>query len=477
VEVIKRNDYMDSARLINFIVEILFDMEEGGEKALNVILIVCDTWRRDLMGCYGNDWIRTPNIDRIAKMGTVFENCYCGSFPTLPNRRDIITGRYEFPWRGWGPLEENDITLSGLITRSGRISYFITDVYHHWRRGGNYWRDFSGFELIRGQERDNWITDADIEIDYPAPEYEKTERIKPHLRNVKFLRKSEKDWFAPQVFSRAMRWIQHNASHKDFFLMIDSFDPHEPWDPPRYYTNLYDDPNYDGYEYVTPSYRPIEGYLTETEFKHVQAMYAGEITMVDRWLGFFLEQVEIMGLMDKTMIIITTDHGTYNGDHGQVGKLQTHMYQGISHIPMIIWHPEFGHGERLKQLVQPIDIFPTVLEAVGLKVPKNIHGKSLIPLLEGKDEELRDAAIFGRFNFSYNVTDGEYVLYRWLPHTPPADGMSKTALFHLPSDPKEENNIAESDDKTLLRMQRLLKRKLEEINAPQELLKRLGLDK
>ena len=259
--------------------------------------------------------------------------------------------------------------------------------------------------------------------------------------------------------------------------MIDSFDPHEPWDPPRYYTNLYDDPNYDGYEYVTPSYRPIEGYLTEAEFKHVQAMYAGEITMVDRWLGFFLEQVEIMGLMDKTMIIITTDHGTYNGDHGQVGKLQTHMYQGISHIPMIIWHPEFGHGERLKQLVQPIDIFPTVLEAVGLKVPKNIHGKSLIPLLEGKDEELRDAAIFGRFNFSYNVTDGEYVLYRWLPHTPPADGMSKTALFHLPSDPKEENNIAESDDKTLLRMQRLLKRKLEEINAPQELLKRLGLDK
>ena len=120
--------------------------------------------------------------------------------------------------------------------------------------------------MIRGQERDNWITDVDIEIDYPAPEYEKTERIKPHLRNVKFLRKDEKDWFAPQVFSRAIRWVQHDASHKNFFLMIDSFDPHELWDPPRYYTNLYDDPNYDGYEYVAPSYRPIEGYLSETEF-------------------------------------------------------------------------------------------------------------------------------------------------------------------------------------------------------------------
>jgi len=439
---------------------------------MNVILIICDTWRRDHMGCYGNDWIRTPNIDRIARMGTVFENCYCGSFPTLPNRREVITGRYEFPWRGWGPLEDSDITLSRLVTNSGRISYFITDVYHHWRRGGNYWRDFSGFELIRGQERDNWITDADIEIDYPAPEYEKTERIKPHLRNVKFLRKNEEDWFAPQVFSRAIRWIQHNSSHKDFFLMIDSFDPHEPWDPPRYYVDLYD-PNYDGYEYVAPRYGPIEGYLTEAEFKHVQAMYAGEITMVDKWIGLFIEQIEVMGLMDKTMIIITTDHGTNNGDHGLVGKLKSHLYQGISHIPMIIWHPKYGHGERLKQLVQPIDIFPTTLEALGLKVPENIHGKSLIPLLKGETEKIRDTALFGHFNTSCNITDGEYVLYNWFPYTPPMDGMDKTALFHLPSDPKETENLAESEPDILLQMQQLLIRKLKKINAPSELILKL----
>jgi len=444
---------------------------------MNVILIVCDTWRRDHIGCYGNDWIHTPNVDRLAESGTVFEGFYCASFPTLPCRRDIITGRYEFPWRGWGGLEKDDVTLSGLIHESGRVSYFITDIYHHWgKAAGNFWCDFSGFELIRGQERDRWITDTDAEPDYPAPEYVDTPRIKPHLKAAKLIRKNEEDWSSPQVFSHAIRWIQHNAAHEDFFLMIDAFDPHEPWDPPRYYTDLYGDPDYNGHEYVSPSYRAIEGYLTEEEFRHVQAMYAGEITMVDKWLGRFLDQVESMGLMDKTMIMITTDHGTYNGDHGQLGKLQTHMYQGISHTPMIIWHPEYGHGKRVKQLAQPIDIFPTTLEAVGLDIPEDIHGKSLIPVLRnGDDEPLRDAAIFGRLNMSHNVTDGEYVLYHF--QRPRSEEEIKPALFHLPSDPNEENDLTSSHPEELARMQKLMLDKLEEIGAPEKVKDRLGLSK
>ena len=217
---------------------------------MNTILIVADTWRRDHMGCYGNDWIRTPNVDRLAERGTVMDNCCFASYPTRPCRNDIITGRYTFPWQGWqGPVPDA-VTLSGIIDKAGKVSYLITDIYHHWRRGGGtFWWDFSGFELIRGQERDKWFTDADIDIDYPAPEYRGTPKITPHLRNTQITRRDESDWFAPQVFSRACRWIRHNASHEDFFLMIDAFDPHEPWDPPPYYTNLYA-PGYTGDEYV-----------------------------------------------------------------------------------------------------------------------------------------------------------------------------------------------------------------------------------
>ena len=437
---------------------------------MNTILIVADTWRRDHMGCYGNDWIRTPNVDALAEKGTVIENCCFASYPTLPCRNDIITGRYTFPWKGWQGPDPGAVTLSGLVEEAGKVSYLITDIYHHWRRGGGtFWWDFSGFELIRGQERDRWFTDADIEIDYPAPEYEKTPRIKPHLRNTQITRRSEVDWFAPQVFSRASRWIWHNASHEDFFLMIDAFDPHEPWDPPRYYTNFYDDAAYDGHEYVSPTYGPVEGYLTPEEFRHVRAMYAGEITMVDKWIGRFLQQVEDLGLMDKTIIIVTTDHGTYNGDHGLVGK-NRELYRGLSHIPMIVRHPEFAHGKRLDSLVQPVDIFPTVLEAAGLEVPEGVHGMSLLPLLEKLgDAPWRKAALFGEHNKWCNVTDGEYVLHQRV-------GPAETMLFHLPSDPGEERNIAGSRPGELERMRGVLAGKLREIGAPRELLPKLGLD-
>ena len=438
---------------------------------MNVILIVADTWRRDHMGCYGNLWIRTPHVDALAARGSVFDNANFGSYPTLPCRNDILTGRYEFPWRGWSGPEPDAVTLSGLIDQAGKVAYFITDIYHHWRRGGGtYWWDFSGFELIRGQERDRWITDADIDVKYPAPEYAVKPLIKPHLKNTQFMRRDEADWFAPQVFAQACRWIRHNAAHEDFFLMVDSFDPHEPWDPPRYYTDLYDAPAYAGHEYVTPTYGPVEGYLTPAEFKHVQAMYAGEITMVDRWIGRLIGQVEDMGLMDKTMIVVATDHGTYNGDHGLVGKNRT-LYRGLSHVPMIVWHPRLAGGRRIDALVQQIDLFPTILEAVGVDCPPGIHGCSLMPLLAGKDASAvgwRETALFGQHNAWCDLTDGEYVLHRGVRS-------GETLLFHLPSDAGEDSNLAESQPQALRRMSALLGEKLRAIEAPAELIETLGL--
>jgi len=481
---------------------------------VNTILIVCDTWRRDHAGnAYGNDWIRMPNVSRFAERSAVFENAYISSYPTLPCRRDIATGRYEFPWRGWGGLEPDDVTLAELLSEAGKVSYFITDVYHHWGRdAGNYWRDFSGFRLIRGVERDGYITDSDVQFDYRPLGYPPHNRKdEPHFRNVQQFRRNEEDWFSPMVFREATRWIQHNADHEDFFLMIDSFDPHEPWDPPRYYTNLYDDPDYSGREFPVAPYGPVEGQLTPEELKHVQALYAGEITMIDRWFGHFMEQVELMGLMDNTMVILTTDHATHNGDHGRTGKNWILMEE-IAHIPLIVWHPELGHGTRPKQFAQPQDFFPTTLEACGVEAPDGVHGRSLIPYLESPDaDDPRDAILFGEFRCTCNLTDGEYTLFQGVdPANPPiysysqirskwssddwsqfdgqrrlvgpnnantAGGKNETRLYCLTTDPKQETNIAASAPEQLRRMQQLMIQKLEEIDAPSELMARWGLDK
>jgi arylsulfatase A-like enzyme len=477
---------------------------------MNTILVVLDTWRRDHSGCYGNEWIHTPNINRFAEKSAVFENAYLASYPTLPCRRDIATGRYEFPWRGWGGLEPDDTTLAGVINDVEKVSYFMTDIYHHWssNNGSGYWRPFTGFDIVRGQERDKYITDSDIEFDNRSLGYPPHVRAQePHFRNVQYIRQEERDWFSPQLFSRAARWIQHNADHEDFFLMIDSFDPHEPWDPPRHYINMYADPGFDGKEYVVAPYGPVDENLTEAELKHVQALYAGEISMADRWFGYFMEQVERMGLMENTMIILTTDHGTHNGSHGRTGKNWV-LWDEISHIPLIIWHPEFGQGTRPRQFAQPIDYFPTVLEVAGLEAPDGLHGQSLIPWLKDPSaEDNRDAILFGFFGGTCNLTDGEYVLFQGVEFDLPLYSYSsiianrkafnwnsegkircraggkfveerdKTRLYHIPSDPGQENNIAETHPEKLLRMQKLMVRKLGEIDAPAELLTRFGLGK
>ena len=122
-----------------------------------VIVLLLDTLRYDAMG-FNNGWANTPYLDTLAQKGVVFDNAYLGSYPCMPARRDIWTGKFEFPFRGWGPLEYDDKDLGRVITRDkGITSMLITDHYHLFEEGAeNYNRSFSGYESIRGQEYDNW---------------------------------------------------------------------------------------------------------------------------------------------------------------------------------------------------------------------------------------------------------------------------------------------------------------------------------
>ena len=338
---------------------------------MNVVFIIIDTLRRDHLGCYGNPWIKTPNFDRLAEMGVTFENAYLGSYPCMPARRDIWTGRYEFPWRGWGPLEYDDLDFIGLISDE-HTTMLITDHYHLFEHGsGNYHFHFDGWEFIRGQENDKWITDATIEVKFPAPEFTKVHRRwHQYYRNTAHW-KTERDTFAAQTFEAAIDWLDRNHTLQDFFLMIDCFDPHEPFDPPYPYDLMYN-PNPPEQRIRWPIYGTADRY-TEAELQDIRALYAGEVTLVDTWLGHFLDKLERLRLLDDTMIVLTTDHGHLFGEHGMIGKPATHhgdsnMYQEIAHIPLIVHHPEFrGATLRPRRLIQQVDLYPTILEAMGFR--------------------------------------------------------------------------------------------------------------
>ncbi|HDJ89639.1 MAG TPA: hypothetical protein ENG40_02980 [Thermoprotei archaeon] len=368
---------------------------------MNVILIVSDTLRRDFLGCYGNEWISTPNIDRFAKKSIVFDRAYAASFPTVPARRDIITGKYSYVYAGWEPLSRDEIVLSEILSKNNFVTMLIADTPHFLRDGYNFQRGFNGWIWIRGQENDNYLTD-DIEIKFPC-NLRKLRNpyrtVVQYLRNIS-RRQFESDYFVAKTMSEAVKWLERNYTHEKFFLYVDTFDPHEPWDPPKYYVDLYD-PDYDGEEVFYPVYGPAD-YLSERELKHVRALYAGEVTLVDRWIGRLLDKIEDLDLYSNTMIILTTDHGFFFGEHGLIGKSiippegkfsYAPLYEEIAHIPFILYYPEIKGGWRCDEIIQLPDIFPTILEFVGLKVPKNISGKSIIPLITGERESIHSFAI------------------------------------------------------------------------------------
>ena len=274
---------------------------------MNVILIISDTFRRDNLSCYGYHEVHTPHIDRFAEKAFVFNRAYCASFPTVPNRNDVLTGRYTFTYKPWEPLSADEVTMTDVLNKAGIVTGLVADTPNAFSPGYNYQRGFLSWETIRGQEFDRWRS-APREVELPCKPEKLREPyviVEQYLRNVAE-RKMEADYFAPKTMDTAADWLERNYKHP-FFLYAETFDPHEPWDPPQYYVDLYES-GYEGEEVIYPRYDKCN-YMTESELRHCRALYNGEVTMVDRAVGRLLERVESLGLMSNTMVIFASDHG------------------------------------------------------------------------------------------------------------------------------------------------------------------------
>lgn len=486
---------------------------------MKVVTLLIDTLRYDFMGFNGNAWMRTPHLDRLAAQSVVFDGAYLGSYPCMPARRDLWTGKFEFPFRGWGPLEYDDQDLATMITtRHDITSMLITDHFHLWEKGStNYHVNFSGYDFIRGQEYDKWKIEPGGEVNaYPDKQagHVAAGDFALNRRNGAF-RENERDYFPARVMTRAADWLEKNYERDDFFLLVDCFDPHEPFDPPRYYTDLYN-PDYEGQEVIWPTYG--WNMLTEAETQHVRALYAGEISMTDRWVGYVVDKLEQLRLLDDTMIIVTTDHGHMFGEHGVMGKpwsqiADSNMYQEVSHIPLLIYHPRLRHpGKRIGNLVQLVDLYPTILSALGITPPVSIHGHSLLPYVLDDDASYRprEVACYGRFGEAVNITDGEWTLFIWPPseqngplrwhsQLPPqfgayeitgskqpalpydywpvyaARGEMQTQLFNIREDPGQQHDQIHAHPEVVDRLKLLAGEFLATVGAPAEQFERLGL--
>lgn len=373
---------------------------------MNVVLIVLDSLRPDHVGCYGNDWIKTPHLDGLANDGVTFTRAYPDSLPTLPARRAIYTGTRIFPFEhhkhlkgdfvaspGWGPIREEIDTISEIFQKNRYNTCLISDVYHQFKPGKNFSRGFNQWTFIRGQESDPyrsgpWVSQEKIEkhmpVDIKQPFLMKL-ILKQHLMNTQDW-KSEEDHFAPQVFSEAIKWLKQNKDGKSFFLTIESFDPHEPWDPPVNYRKLYDQSGDEVRDVIASLYGPADQYTPE-ELRRLRANYAGEVTMVDHWLGKFLETLDDLKLADDTLIVAVSDHGHCIGEHGLVSKQGYPMSREIADLVFLMRFPgkEYA-GTKCEKFAYHHDIPVTILKTLGITVPKNMEGIDLKPAIEGKVE-------------------------------------------------------------------------------------------
>jgi arylsulfatase A-like enzyme len=212
---------------------------------MNIIVVIIDTLRYDYIGALGNTWIKTPHLDSLAAKSWIFDRSFSASYPTIPHRTDVITGKYGSPIFPWKPLRFDHVTFPELLAGQGYATQLIHDTPHLVNGGHNFDWPFHAWTPVRGAEVDRpWIDDAGWALEnttrdplFDAIDEEELPKRYwlSYVRSNRHRRKHE-DWNAAKLFLTASQWLKENATRSRFLLWVDSFDPHEPWDVPRCFT-------------------------------------------------------------------------------------------------------------------------------------------------------------------------------------------------------------------------------------------------
>jgi arylsulfatase A-like enzyme len=431
---------------------------------MNIVLVVFDSLRKDCVGLYGTPpWgpVQTPHLDALAAEALVMDRAYPESLPTLPTRRALYTGRRVYPFvngdfrlkgdfvgaPGWGPIPEDQPTLAEMLREAGYRTGLVADVYHMFKPSKNYWRGFDQWTFLRGQETDPYRSGPEIpqeEIDRWLPRQlqnpGKVRFIRQCLKNMHD-RTREEDYFNARVFTEAVRWLEQNLDAERFFLTVESFDPHEPWFVPDHYRRLYDDS--DGPQQVVSGYADTAS-LEPRLLARTQANYSGLVTMCDRWFGFLLEAMQRMGLLEDTVLFVTSDHGHSIGDKDYMGKTGYPSDPSVYDVPLLVRHPDGrGAGQRSDAIVQHHDISAEVLNLAGVEPPAPLDGVPFLDAaLEGR--AVRDHATVGWGSAATVITEQWYLNCK-------VDG-SGPFLFDLASEAPYARNVADANPQVVGRL-------------------------
>ncbi|WP_208588566.1 sulfatase [Gracilibacillus suaedae] len=378
---------------------------------MKAIMVMFDSLNRHMLPPYGCDWVHAPNFKRLAEKTVTFDNAYVGSLPCMPARRDLHTGRYNFLHRSWGPLEPFDHSMPEILKNNGVYTHLVSDHQHYWEDGGaTYHTRYNSWESIRGQEGDPWKGHVEDPVfpETEVPEMKEFPLFRQDVINREYY-KEEKDHPQALTFEAGLEFIDKNKDQDQWFLQLETFDPHEPFTSYQKYKDLYPH-EYEGKQFDWPPYYFVRE--DEQTVEHGKYEYAALLSMCDHYLGKVLDMMDENNMWEDTMLIVNTDHGYLLGEHGWWSKSIMPVYQEIAHIPMFIWDPRYKiKGEHHDEIMQLIDIAPTLLEFFDLDIPKEMTGRPIGDLFKENYKE-KEAALFGFHGGHVNIVDKEHVYMR-----------------------------------------------------------------
>jgi arylsulfatase A-like enzyme len=418
---------------------------------MKAVFVLFDSLCRNALGCYGSRWVRTPQFDRFAQRAVTFDRHFVGSLPCMPARRDLHTGRLNFMHRSWGPLEPFDNSFAQSMWEAGIHTHLVSDHLHYWEDGGStYHTRFRSWDCIRGNEYDPWKAmvqppverlrakyaakhyDFDSSWRRPKHRYDGSWKRIQHAINHEFM-VDEKDLPLARCFASAFEFLDVNRGADSWFLMLECFDPHEPFHAPARFKEQYET-SWNGGILDWPIYEKTTD-STPEEIAEIRANYAALVAACDDYFGKLLDYFDRHDLWRDTALVLSTDHGFLLAEHDWWGKNLQPYYTEISHIPLIVHHPGFASraGTRRDAVTQTMDLMPTFLDVFDLAKPREVRARSLMPLLDA-DAAHRDIGIFGMFGGPIGATDGRYTYYLY-PRDLYAPGLHEYTLMpmHLSS--------------------------------------------
>jgi arylsulfatase A-like enzyme len=454
----------------------------------NVLIITLDTTRRDHLSSYGYPMVTTPNIDRLVRDGVIYTNAISTSSWTLPSHSSLFTGLYPYE-HGSHRMETQSpdqgtpqkIGINRLHDEHQTLAEILND--HGYRTGAIIGGAFltSSFGVAQGFEvyndhfswddfflRSEWIQF------YPVQKFSQLMRIPSHL-----LFPPNAQRRADLINQYAVRWLK-SGDERPFFLFLNYFDPHSPYNPPSPFDRLFETDTL-GMLRPPTSIAGKKKTMSQTfeydpKFIRYQiSQYDGEVAFMDHHIGKFIDYLKDVRLYDDTMIIITSDHGEFLGEHSRFGHGRTPLFEPLLQIPLIIKFPGgIRSGEVADEAIQLVDLMAVILSSLDLPIPDVVYRPPSLALDHEPHEVISE--VYPKIStISEDTSSFEYVSsfrdsifmehlcfltctrrviyvdsYKYI-----LASCGREELYHLDSDPGEENNRAEKDN-AIVRQGRLL---------------------